>query len=74
VAERGRVVVDGGDRAALRWLVLDSTGVSDHGLQHLQHLRSLPVLSLNGTVVSDEGLRFLEGLVELEELEVMART
>jgi len=52
----------------IRYLWLDSVGVTDAELEHLKGLSELFFLSLEGGRVTDNGLRHLAGLTKLETL------
>jgi hypothetical protein len=49
-------------------VVLDSTEVTDAGLEHLWGLTQLHTLSLHSTHVTDAGLKHLKGLPQLRQL------
>ena len=53
---------------SLQVLFLNSTKVTDPGLEHLKGLTSLRELYLNSTKVTDAGLEHLKGLTALKEL------
>jgi len=53
----------------LRFLnVSNCRGITDRGLQKIDHLRKLRTLRLNSTSVTDQGLPHLAGLTQLENL------
>lgn len=54
--------------AQLQRLWLDDTRITDKGLQHLEHCRSLTHLWLDGTSVTDEGLAHIGKLTQLKSL------
>ena len=49
-------------------VMLNNSGISDVGLEHLTGLTQLQTLSLQDTKVSDAGLEHLKGLTQLQEL------
>ncbi len=54
-------------------LNLESSGITDKGLSHLERLRNLTFLKLMGNNVTNEGLCYLRGLTNLTSLN-LART
>jgi len=50
--------------------MLNSTSISDSGLEYLKDLKNLKDLQLRLTSVSDVGLQHLHGLKKLEDLDL----
>ena len=55
-------------KVQLRQNRIDTTSLSDAGLEHLKGMTSLQYLLLNGTNVSDAGLERLTGMKSLQWL------
>jgi Leucine-rich repeat (LRR) protein len=66
----GDDVIQGIDKWGIKYLLLDETRITDHGLSQLSRCESLRELYLTGTAITDAGLPDLERLTQVKMIMV----
>jgi hypothetical protein len=54
----------------LETLIIEDTGISDIGIEHLSHVQSIRELDLSGTRITDDSIPFLSNMRNLRAIDV----